>query len=147
MPVSEACALPDPADLAGSTWYHGSPERLHLLRVDSAITVYREIARVFSHKPPMVSVEWPDDSARWRSSGPISIRHSGSRPGFLYRVAEPPRPDDIRRHPSAADQPPAEDWEWLVTRELRLALIGPTEPRPEELLDAAEIRALRESVE
>jgi len=102
------------------TWYHGSPLQLTTLRAGSTITRNRDVARVFSHKPPIVSMG--DDGA---------IRHTGTTPGYLYRIDEPLGPDDVTPHPRTTMQP---GLEWLTRRELRLSLIGPTEVREEEVL-------------
>jgi len=32
-------------------WYHGSPLKLDVLRAGSTMTQWRDLARVFSHKP------------------------------------------------------------------------------------------------
>ena len=111
------------------TWYHGSPLQLTTLHAGSTITRSRDLARVFSHKPPIVSIG--DDGA---------IQHTGTRPGYLYRVDEPLGPDDVYPHPRTTMQP---GLEWLTRRELRLTLIGPTEVRKEELLTEEQIAALR----
>lgn len=104
-----------------------------MLRPGSTITPYVDIARVFSHKPRLVSMDCEDDNA---PPSEYTIRHSGARPGFLYRVAEPVRPDDIYQQPAAGPLP--DEWEWLTGRELCVELIGPTTPRTEELLTEAE---------
>ena len=113
------------------TWYHGSPYELTSIRAGSTITQDRDLARVFSHKPPVVSMG--DDG---------SLRHTGTAPGYLYRIAEPVGAEDVYSHPRSTMPPGAE---WLTRRELRLALIGPTEVRDEERLteqDLAELRRL-----
>jgi hypothetical protein len=110
-------------------WYHGSPSELTSIRAGSTITHDRDLARVFSHKPPIVSMA--DDG---------SIRHTGTLPGYLYRVDEPVGAEDIYPHPRSSMPPGAE---WLTRRELRLALIGPTEVREEERLDEEEVAELR----
>ena len=111
------------------TWYHGSPLQLTILRAGSTITRDRDVARVFSHKPPQVSLS--DDG---------TIQHTGTTPGYLYRIAEPVAPGDVTPHPRTT-MPPG--LEWLTRRDLRLALIGPTEVRKEERLTEEEIARLR----
>ncbi len=113
------------------TWYHGSPLELTAIRAGSTITHDRDLARVFSHNPPIVSME--DDGA---------IRHTGTLPGYLYRIAEPVGAEDVYAHSNSSMPPGAE---WLTRRELRVALIGPTEVREKERLteqDVAELRRL-----
>jgi hypothetical protein len=109
-------------------WYHGSPLKLKTLREGSTITQKRELARIFSHKPTLVSVE---EDGR--------IRHNGARPGYLYVVAEAVAEGDVRPHPRTTMAPGDE---WLTTRELRLRLLGATEPVAEELLTEVELEEL-----
>jgi hypothetical protein len=113
-------------------WYHGSPLKLATLRAGSTITHDSELARVFSHKPPIVSLA--DDGA---------IRHTGTTPGYLYRIDEPVRPEDVYPHPNSSMPPGAE---WLTRRDLRLALIGPTEVRDGERLSEEDVAELRRNM-
>lgn len=110
------------------TWYHGSPFELTVLRVGSTITQDRDLARVFSHKPEIVSVA--DDG---------HIKHTGEMPGFLYRVAEEVGPDDVYPHPRSSMQPGKE---WLTNRELKVVLIEPTQVLEEERLTDDEVARL-----
>ncbi len=110
------------------SWYHGSSLELRTIRAGSTITRKRELARVFSHKPQLVSV---DDAG--------NIRHNGRQPGYLYVIAEPVRPGDVTPHPRSTMAPGDE---WITTRELRVRFLGSTVPRPEELLTEAEIAGL-----
>lgn len=109
------------------TWYHGSPHRLTTLRTGSTITQDRHLATVFSHKPTVVSISGRE------------IRHNGTQPGFLYRIAEEIGPRDAHPHPRTTMEP---GQEWLTDRELRLELIGPTEVVEAELLTEEELREL-----
>ena len=117
----------------GETWYHGSPLQLTTLRAGSTITRDRDLARVFSHKPPLVSIG--DDGA---------IQHTGTLPGYLYRIDEPLEPEDAYPHPRTTMQP---GLEWLTCRELRLELIGPTVVREEEFLTEEQVAVLRARLE
>ena len=110
-------------------WYHGSPLRLDVLRAGSTMTQWRDLARVFSHKPPIVSIS---DDRR--------LQHNGIQPGYLYEVAEAVTAEDVEPHPRTTMGPGDE---WLTHRELRLRLIGETMVRPEELLSDEHIEALR----
>jgi hypothetical protein len=110
-------------------WYHGSPLELTTLRAGSTITRDRELARVFSHKPPIVSLA--DDG---------TLRHTGTTSGYLYRIDEPVEPADVTPH-HRSSMPPGK--EWLTCRPLRLALLGPTEVRDEERLSKQEVAELR----
>jgi hypothetical protein len=121
-----------PSGTGGGEWYHGSPIRLSTLNVGSTITQDQDLARVFSHKPSLVSQGYERDERH--------IKHSGDAPGYLYRVAEPLAPSDVRPHPTTTMGP---GQEWLTNRELRVELIGPTEVRADERLTATEIEELR----
>ncbi len=110
-------------------WYHGSPHRLTVLRAGSTVTPDAQLARVFSHKPTLVSIG--DDG---------TIRHDGSAPGYLYRVAEVVRRADLCPHPCSTM---GQGMEWLTTRDLALELIGPTQVLETERLTAGEIAELR----
>lgn len=70
------------------TWYHGSPLQLHILRKASTITQKRELARIFSHKPTIVSVS---DNGQ--------IKHNGTTPGYLYVIVDQVHPRDVVAHP------------------------------------------------
>ncbi len=107
------------------TWYHGSPFVLTTIRPGSSITANLPLARAFSHKPTLLTL---DDDGR--------VKHDGTLPGYLYCVAEEVRPEDIRPHPRSS-MPAGE--EWLTTRELSLRLIGPVEIGDEEKLSEKEI--------
>ena len=109
------------------TWFHGSPERLDSLRPGASITQNRRLAEAFSHKPSFVSIG--DDG---------SIRHDGSRQGWLHVVAETVTARDIRPYPPGEHLPPGE--EWLARRELKLKLVGPAEIGPDERLTPQEVQ-------
>ena len=111
-------------------WYHGSPFELETIRKGSTITQDRNLARVFSHKPTLVSIA--DDG---------TIQHNGTLPGFLYRVTGTIGPDDIVPHPRSSMEARKE---WLTCRELRLEQIGPTCIIPQEILTETEIQQLQQ---
>ena len=111
-------------------WYHGSPLKLDVLREGSTITQWRDLARIFSHKPAVVAV---DDDRR--------IQHSGTLPGYLYEIDEPVGVEDVVPHPRTTMAPGDE---WLTTRNFRLRLIGETTVRANEFLTDEDIAALRE---
>jgi hypothetical protein len=113
-------------------WYHGSPMQLIELQAGSTITQDMALARVFSHKPSLVCIE--------DSSSVIRLRHNGTLPGYLYRIAEEVAPEDVYPHPRTTMPAGAE---WITRRPLRVALIGPTEALPAELLDENAVRELR----
>ena len=111
------------------TWYHGSPFQLTTLRPGSTLTQQRDLARVFSHKPTLVSIS--DDG---------HIKHNGATPGFLYRISEEVQPGDVTPHPHSAMDV---GQEWLTNRPLRLVLIGPTQIVPDERLTEEELAELQ----
>lgn len=108
-----------------TTWYHGSPLRLTILRTGSTITRQRRLAEAFSHKPTILALD--DDG---------TIQHNGTQPGWLHIIAEPLSEEDIVPHPNSSM---ALGLEWLTTRELGLTCLGPVALRPEEVLDQATI--------
>lgn len=93
-------------------WFHGSQQRLSSLRAGSSITQQIAIARVFSHRPSLVS-----------QLGDGWIKHDGSTPGYLYVVDEAITRDDLYPHPHPIN---SSKWEWLTRRDLRLRLIAET---------------------
>jgi hypothetical protein len=121
----------DPASNRVAHWYHGSPQELTSIRAGSTITQDRELARIFSHKPPLVSQGYEGDDRQ--------VKHSGVLPGFLYRIAEPLTQADIRPHPETTMGP---GQEWLTNRELRVEMIEPTGVRPDEVLPPDEVERL-----
>ncbi|MBN1138843.1 MAG: hypothetical protein JXM73_19820 [Anaerolineae bacterium] len=114
----------------GETWYHGAPLELTVLRPGSTITRDRHLAEIFSHKPAIVSMD--DDGA---------IRHDGTQPGLLYRIAEPVGADDVYPHPRSSMAP---GLEWLTRRELRIELIGLVAIRETERLTLVEMAMIQE---
>jgi hypothetical protein len=110
-------------------WYHGSPLKLTTIREGSTITQKRELARIFSHKPTLVSVS---DNGQ--------IKHNGTTPGYLYTVADEIQCADVVPHPRTTM---ALGDEWLTTRELHLQLLCSTEPVPEEQLTEEECAVLQ----
>lgn len=116
-----------PGDSA-AIWFHGSPLELGELQTGSTITPSRDLARVFSHKPELVSLG---------TDG--CIRHNGLVPGYLYAISEEVRSLDITPHPGAR----MPGLEWLTTRPLPLRLIHQTTPRSTEMLTAEEQLALQ----
>ena len=109
-------------------WYHGSPLRLSVLQKGSTITQKMGLARVFSHKPSIVSVS--DEGI---------IRHNGTLPGYLYIVSEEVDPEDVVPHPHSTMQ---EGDEWVTTRDLAVHLMAVTEIIPGELLTDEELARL-----
>ena len=53
-------------------WYHGSPEKLRVLRKGSWVTQFKEMAKAFSHRPSLISL---DDDCQ-------AVKHDGQRDHF-----------------------------------------------------------------
>lgn len=115
-------------------WYHGSPAVLSSLAPGSTITQDRNLARVFSHKPPLVS-QWVDEHSQRR------FKHSGRQPGYLYHIVEDVTPQDVYAHPRTTMDP---EQEWLTRRALRIELLESTRPKAEEVLSTEEVETLRQ---
>ena len=113
-------------------WYHGSPLELTTLLTGSTITQRRDLARIFAHKPAIVSFE---DDGR--------IKHNGTLPGYLYIIDEEIGPEDVEAHPRTTMGPGDE---WLTHRELRLRLLGTVKPRSEELFTTEELEDLHRRI-
>lgn len=111
-------------------WFHGSPYELTELQIGSTITPDPMLARVFSHKPSLVS----DARAEGRA-----LKHNGRLPGWLYVVDEPVGPEDIVLVPGSTIGP---DKERRTTRVLRVRKIERTELAAEGLLSGDEEHAL-----
>ena len=114
-------------------WYHGSPLELKVLRKGSTITQKRDLARIFSHKPQIVSI---NDNG--------SILHNGVQPGFLYEITETVTSGDVLPHPRTTMQP---GYEWIITRPLKVSLLCKTTLRSEEQLTEEHITRYKESRE
>ena len=118
------------------TWYHGSQQELTELRVGSSITLNRNLAKAFSHRPSLVTLSDPSESL----ADGLNVKHDGVTPGFLYTVSEAIGPEDIYPHPHPAN---ADGWEWLTRRELKLEFIEKTVVSDRERLTDEEIAELR----
>lgn len=99
------------------------------LRAGSSISQDKDLARVFSHRPSLIS-----------RSGDGTSKHNGKARGYLYVVDEEIKPEDVYPHLHPAN---IERWEWLTKRELKLKLVERTEVREEERLTNEEIGELR----
>lgn len=113
----------------GRPWYHGSQQALTVLRAGSSISQNKDIARIFSHRPTMISLA--EDG---------SLKHDGTAHGYLYRVVEAVKAEAIYPHPHPVN---ASHWEWLTKRELSVQLIERTKVQDAEKLTEQEIAELR----
>jgi hypothetical protein len=105
--------------LDNGAWYHGSPEQLEVLLAGSTITRSRVVAEAFAHKPTCVGIsdhEHGDDAF-------LEVCHNGTRPGYLYLIAEEVDEADVRPHPHSSF--PGGGLEWLTNRPLRLRPVAP----------------------
>jgi hypothetical protein len=113
-----------------ATWYHGSPEELTILRKGSWVTQFKELAKAFSHRPPLI--KFVDDAD--------NVRHNGRFPGFLYAVAERVGPKDVTYLPDTAQT------HWQTNRDLRVELVAKLPPDDPPQLSAEEIAELRKTI-
>ena len=97
-------------------WYHGSPERLDVLRTGGSASPMCEIAAAFSHRPSQLSF----DTRERGDTYSVIVRHNGKLPGYLYRVQVGNPASDLRVHPGAGNPI---GWEMLTTRPLALEFI------------------------
>lgn len=114
----------------GAAWYHGSPEKLTGLRKGSWVTQFKELAKAFSHRPPLISL-----------GGDLqAIKHNGQMIGFLYVVSEAIGPDDVSYLRDTART------HWQTQRDLgiRLVIELPVDDPPQ--LSKDEIAELRKDI-
>ena len=91
-------------------WYHGSNQLFTVLRANSTITQWKELAEAFSHQPDRLSY---DDNG--------AITHNGTEKGYLYMIDEPIAVGtDIYQHPRTSMD---ENAEFLTKRPLKVKLI------------------------
>lgn len=105
-------------------WFHGSPLALQELAVGSTITQDKNLARIFSHKPSIVS---NDETG--------NIFHNGKLDGNLYVIDEVISFEDVYLHPTTTMKPGDE---WLITRPIKIRKIQDTIPNPAEILTEQE---------
>jgi len=111
-------------------WYHGSPEEITVLRKGSWVTQFEQMAKAFSHRPTLMSL---DDDCE-------SVKHNGQWPGFLYMVSKFIGPDDVTYLRDTAQT------HWQTNRDLRLRLVAelPLDDPPQ--LNKEEITELRKDI-
>ncbi len=91
-------------------WYHGSNQVLSVLRTNSTITQWKELAEAFSHQPSRLAY---DDSG--------FITHNGTEKGYLYVIDEPISVGiDVYQHPRTTMD---ENAEFLTKRPLKVRMV------------------------
>ncbi len=113
-------------------WFHGSPQRLEVLRAGSTVTPVVELARAFSHKPTLLAF----DVAERDDQRTATIEHNGTAHGHLHRVVVADPAADLRQHPTSAFAPGEE---MLTTRDLPLEFLAevPVEEGPIVIVEPA----------
>ncbi len=96
-------------------WFHGSPKKLSELHSGSTVTPILILARAFSHKPEILSIEVSENDDTGKRS--YKITHNGTKHGYLHRVLVTDPETDLIQHP---DSKGARGEEMLTTRVLRL---------------------------
>lgn len=89
-------------------WYHGSPFELTMLSKGSVVTPFKEVAKAFSHKLPMVSM----------SDNYSLVKHNGEVPGFLYVISEDVAAGDI------LEMPGTDSTHWVIQRDVGVELLS-----------------------
>lgn len=91
-------------------WYHGSDKDFNILKEGSTITQSESLARAFSHKPLMLSIE---DDGR--------IQHDGVAYGYLYIITEQINIGvDVHPHPQSTME---ENVEFLTNSPLQVKML------------------------
>ena len=105
-------------DIKRTEWFHGSPERIQILRMGSWVSPYKEVAKAFSHKPTIIS-----------SNNDYSlVKHNGKLLGYLYLISEIIEDDDLEEL-SGTDKT-----HWKTIRDLKVELITEVPILKEELV-------------
>lgn len=106
-------------------WYHGSPFKLTVLRKESVVSPFKEVAKAFSHKPPMVSMS--DDYS--------VVKHNGELSGFLYVLTDA-LPGDV------VEMPGTDSTHWVIQRDMQVELLTALPVSDPPLLTEEEITNL-----
>jgi hypothetical protein len=99
-------------------WFHGSPKMLQTLLTGSTITPIRILARAFSHKPELLTIDVIENNGAGKRC--CTLKHNGVKKGYLYRVLVEDPGNDLVQHPTSNA---ANGEEMLTTKPLKLELI------------------------
>jgi hypothetical protein len=99
-------------------WFHGSPKKLNELQSGSTVTPILILARAFSHKPEILSVEVNENDDTGKRC--FIITHNGKKHGYLHRVIVTDPETDLILHPESKG---ARGEEMLTTRILQLEFL------------------------
>jgi hypothetical protein len=115
-----------------TNWYHGSPDKLIVLKAGSSITPFMEVAKAYSHKPERLELSVVEDTEKIQIH--VEVKHDGRRPGFIYQVMIADL-EELRK-PDENLGPLGE--EMVTKREMPLMLIEKTEVRDTYSFDLKE---------
>ncbi len=99
-------------------WFHGSPQKLISVLPGSTVTPIMLLARAFSHKPKLISIDVTENDVSGKRC--FSITHDGKKHGYLHKVIIESPETDLIQHP---DSKGASGEEMLTTRPLPLEFI------------------------
>lgn len=99
-------------------WFHGSPKKLTILHTGSTVTPVRILARAFSHKPEILSIEVNENEDTGKRQ--YKILHNGTKYGYLHRVLVTHPETDLIQHPDSKGAPGEE---MLTTHDLPLEFL------------------------
>ncbi len=74
-----------PLVATAGAWYHGSPDKLSVLKKGASVSPYVEIASAFAHKPTALQISVHESNQGME----LVIRHNEQRPGHLPDVDVP----------------------------------------------------------
>jgi len=97
-----------------------------MLSKGSVVTPFKEVAKAFSHKPPMVSMS--DDYG--------VVKHNGEVTGFLYVISDA-APGDV------VEMPGTDSTHWVIQRDMEVEFLGELPISDPPLLTEEEIAELR----
>lgn len=99
-------------------WFHGSPKKLAILHTGSTVTPISTLARAFSHKPEILSIEVTENENTGKRQ--YRITHNGIKHGYLHKVIVTDPEIDLIQHPDSKGTPGEE---MLTTHDLPLEFL------------------------